>query len=64
MINLIRKALDAAGYDHAEATEQNLRDCAKDYADAGVWRDVEEPSELDTVPVDRLARRLLRYCGQ
>lgn len=37
MIDLYRKALDAAGYQHDEATSENVRSCFLDYVAAGYW---------------------------
>lgn len=38
---MIREALDAAGYDHAPATLDALRECFMDYAAAGYFRDLD-----------------------
>jgi len=50
--NLIRRALDAAGYHHEQTTMENLVSCFSDYVDAGVWsnltlEDIEDLSMLD-----------------
>lgn len=47
MNDLYRKALDAAGYDHEEATEENVRICFMDYVDAGYWSNLDADSVED-----------------
>lgn len=58
MNELIRKALDAAGYDHQEATEENLRDCFEDYVVAGVWHDVDR-EDIDDLTIEEMANGLI-----
>jgi hypothetical protein len=41
MENLIRKALDHAGYNHEEPTEGNITQCFLDYVDAGIWHNLD-----------------------
>lgn len=38
---LIISALDAAGYEYEEPTEELLRECFMDYVDCGYWHDIE-----------------------
>lgn len=40
MVERIRAALDAAGYENSPATVDELRICFLEYAAAGVWRDL------------------------
>jgi len=65
MTNLIRQALDAAGYTDEPATEEALRGCFLDYVAAGYWRDLDFEdviAEIDegTITTDQMIRALIR----
>ena len=65
MTNLIRQALDAAGYTDEPATEEALRGCFLDYVVAGYWRDLDFEdviAEIDegTITTDQMIRALIR----
>lgn len=51
MEELYRKALDRAGYTHAEANGENVRECFEDYVDAGYWTNInhEDMEDMTTI---------------
>lgn len=55
----IRQVLDAAGYTESPATEEALRQCFTDYADAGVFGLTADEEEF--TPAEMI-RALRRYC--
>jgi rRNA maturation endonuclease Nob1 len=55
----IRQALDKAGYQHVEATEENLVECFRDYADAGYWSNLSD-DDVEDLSVDEMVYGLLR----
>lgn len=59
MKDYYRKVLDAAGYHHAEPTEQNVRSCFADYVDAGVWRDI-DMDDIEDITIDQMCFNLLK----
>ena len=59
--DLIRLALDLAGYCDELATPSALRACFADYVDAGVWRDL-TMDDVDELDLPDMVRALLRYC--
>lgn len=58
---LIRRALDAAGYHDSPATPEALASCLYDYADAGVFRNLDS-EEVEELTVEEMAYGLIRYC--
>jgi predicted transport protein len=57
--DLIRKALDAAGYHHSPATEQALLECFKDYVDAGYWSNLDS-EDVEDLTVTEMCRGLMK----
>lgn len=64
MESMYRRALDAAGYNHVRATEKNVRECFKDYVDAGYWSNLEfdDVDELTTEEIYRALIKLNKGC--
>lgn len=58
---LIRRALDACGYQESPATPEALASCLYDFADAGVFRNL-GPEDVEDLTVDEMAWGLIRYC--
>lgn len=58
-VDLIRRALDRAGYTQEEPTEANLRECFADYVDSGFFADI-TLSDAKTIDIERIARRMAR----
>ncbi|MEK4493982.1 hypothetical protein NYE44_30485 [Paenibacillus sp. FSL L8-0493] len=58
---LIRRALDAAGYHDSPTTSEALASCLYDYADAGVFRNLDS-EEVEDLTVKEMAWGLIRYC--
>lgn len=58
---LIRRALDVAGYRDSPATPEALASCLYDYADAGVFRNLDR-EEVEDLEVEEMAYGLIRYC--
>lgn len=54
-----RHVLDAAGYDHADPTEENVRSCFLDYVAAGYWENV-SLEDVDDITLDEMCLNLLR----
>lgn len=54
-----REVLDAAGYTHAEPTEENVRCCFIDYVAAGYFQNV-SLDDLDDITLDEMCLNLLR----
>lgn len=54
---LIQKALIKAGYD-VEPTEENLRECFGDYADCGVWSNI-ELEDVKEITITEMCKELL-----
>lgn len=61
MNSLYRAALDAAGYCHLDATDQNVRDCFIDYVDAGVFSNL-SIEDVDDLTLQEMAAGLIKYC--
>ena len=63
----IQQALDKAGYD-GEPTAQNLTECFLDYADAGVWSnldydDAKEEIADGEITVSDMCRAIMKLRG-
>lgn len=59
---LIRRALDAAGYNHEPATPEALRNCFADYIDAGIWNNL-ELEDIDDLSIAEMSWGLIRLKG-
>ncbi len=59
MEDLYRQSLDAAGYGHEEATEENVRSCFADYVDAGYWSNLSIDDELEEISTPDMCRALI-----
>jgi dimeric dUTPase (all-alpha-NTP-PPase superfamily) len=55
---MIKRALEKAGYD-TEPTEENLRECFRDYVDTGAWVNVEE-EDIDEYSVEDILKNIMR----
>lgn len=58
---LIRRALDACGYQDSPTTPDALASCLYDFADAGVFLNL-DPEEIEDLTVEEMAWGLIRYC--
>ncbi|MEK4477826.1 hypothetical protein NSQ91_31945 [Paenibacillus sp. FSL R7-0048] len=58
---LIRRALDACGYQESLPTPKALYDCLYDFVDAGVFRNLES-EDIEDLTVAEMAWGLIRYC--
>lgn len=58
---LIRRALDACGYQESLATPEELASCLYDFADAGVFSNLGR-EEVEDLTVEEMAWGLIRYC--
>ncbi len=56
---MIRRALDAAGYNEEPATEGALRSCFRDYVDCGAWNNV-ELDDIDEYSIKDICRNFIR----
>jgi hypothetical protein len=58
MENLIKRALDKAGYD-CDPTEKNLRECFTDYVNAGCWSNL-EMEDIEDLTIKQMCIGLIR----
>lgn len=56
---IMREALDAAGYHHAPATEESVRECFMDYVDSGYWSNLTADDVDDDIHVGEMCRALI-----
>ena len=58
-MEMIRQALDHAGYEHVEATPENLIECFRDYVDAGVWENL-TLDDIEDITLTEMCKALLK----
>ena len=59
-MEMIRSALDAAGYSYEGVpTDEDLRECFTDYVDAGIWKDL-SLDDIDGLSIADMAQALIR----
>lgn len=58
-MELYRRALDRAGYTHAEADQESVKECFGDYVAAGYWSNL-DLDDLEGITVLEMCEALLK----
>lgn len=61
MSNLIKLALDAAGYEYDEPTPERLRECFLDYVGAGYFRNLDLDDAYEMIGSGEITEEMMIY---